>query len=78
MCEAADVILARLFSYSSDFNSIETSFALLKAWIRRNEEQTASYDDFGEFLENAIKKQTSVKNSKNLFRLADIEYFTPN
>ena len=30
MCEIADVILIRLFSYFSDFNSIETSFALLK------------------------------------------------
>jgi hypothetical protein len=43
MCDAVEIILARLFSYSSDFNLIETSFALLKAWIKRNEELIKSY-----------------------------------
>ncbi len=43
MCDAVEIILARLSSYSSDFNLIETSFSLLKAWIRRNEELTRSY-----------------------------------
>ena len=34
------------------------------------------YENFEQFFENAIKKQNNTKNSKNLFRLIDIEYFT--
>jgi transposase len=83
MCDAVEIILARLSLYSSDFNLIETSFALLKAWIRRNEKlvkfYTAEYDDFEQFLKNAIKDQNiRLKNSKNLFRLTEIQYFTVN
>ena len=78
MCETTDVILIWLFSYSSDFNSIETSFVLLKTWIKKNEKQTESYDDFENFLKSVIKKQTNVNDSKNLFRLIDIKYFTSN
>ena len=78
MYETIDVILIRLFLYFSDFNSIETSFALLKTWIKKNEKQTESYDDFENFLKNVIKKQTNVNNSKNLFRLINIKYFTSN
>jgi transposase len=83
ICDVVEIILARLSSYSSDFNLIETSFALLKAWIRRNEElmksYTTEYDDFEQFLQNAIKDQnTKLKNSKNLFKLIEIQYFTVN
>jgi transposase len=83
MCDAVEVILTRLSSYSSDFNLIETSFALLKAWIRRNEKlvksYTAEYDDFEQFLQDAIKDQNiKLRNSKNLFRLTEIQYFTIN
>jgi transposase len=83
MCDAVGIILARLSSYSSDFNLIETSFALLKAWIRRNEElvksYTAEYDDFEQFLQDAIKDQnTRLRNSRNLFRLTEIQYPTVN
>jgi transposase len=77
MCDAVEIILARLSSYSSDFNLIETSFALLKAWIRRNDElmkfYTAEYDDFEQFLQDAIKDQnTRLRDSRNLFRLTEI------
>jgi transposase len=83
MCDAVEVILARLSSYSSDFNLIETSFSLLKTWIKRNEElarsYTAEYDDFEQFLQNAIKEQrTRLSDSKNLFREAEIQYLTIN
>jgi transposase len=83
MCDAVEVILARLSSYSSDFNLIETSFSLLKAWIRRNEElarsYTAEYDDFGQFLQDAVKEQrTRLSDSGNLFRGAGIQYLTVN
>jgi hypothetical protein len=40
---------------------------------------TAEYDDFEQFLQNAIKDQnTRLKNSKNLFRLTEIQYLTVN
>ena len=49
MCETANVTLARLPPYSPDFNPIETSFALLKAWIRRNGEMSLSYtEEYGD------------------------------
>jgi transposase len=83
MCDAVKIISARLSSYSSDFNLIETSFSLLKTWIRRNEElarlYTVEYDDFEQFLQDAIKEQrTRLSDSKNLFRGAEIQYFTVN
>jgi transposase len=83
MCDAIEIILTRLSSYSSDFNFIETSFSLLKAWIRRNEElarsYTAEYDDFEQFLQDAIKEQrTKLNDSKNLFREIEIQYLTIN
>jgi transposase len=83
MCDAIEIILARLSLYSSDFNLIETSFSLLKAWIRKNEElarsYTVEYDDFEQFLQDAIKEQrTRLSDSKNLFREAEIQYFTIN
>lgn len=77
MCEDADVTLARLPPYSPDFNPIETSFALLKAWIRRHGELVASYaecGEFGKFLKDAIREQKEVEAPKNLFRLAGIDY----
>jgi cob(I)alamin adenosyltransferase len=83
MCDAVEIILARLFSYSFDFNLIETSFSLLKAWIKRNEElarsYTVEYDDFEQFLQNAIKEQrTRLNDSRNLFRKIEIQYLTIN
>jgi hypothetical protein len=76
-CDAVEIILARLSSYSSDFNLIETFFSLLKAWIRKNEElarsYTTEYDDFEQFLQDAIKEQRiKLNDSKNLFREAEI------
>jgi transposase len=83
MCDAVEIILARLSSYSFDFNLIETSFSLLKAWIRRNEKlarsYTVEYDDFEQFLQDAIKEQrTKLSDSKNLFRKTEIQYLTVN
>jgi transposase len=83
MCDAIKVILARLFSYSSDFNLIEIFFALLKAWIKKNEKltrlYTIEYERFEQFLRNAVKEQNiKLKNSKNLFKKIEIQYFTIN
>ena len=50
MCAEANVLLARLPLYSPDFNPIETSFATLKAWIRRNGDLIAAYmEEYGGF-----------------------------
>ena len=59
MCEEAGVVLARLPPYSPDLNPIETSFAILKAWIKRYQDLAATYIDnnYGEFLDLAIKSQ---------------------
>jgi transposase len=83
MCDAVEIILTRLSLYSSDFNLIETFFSLLKAWIKRNEElarsYTAEYDDFEQFLQDAIKEQRiKLNDSKNLFRKTEIQYLTIN
>jgi transposase len=83
MCDAIEIILTRLSSYSFDFNLIETFFSLLKAWIRKNEElarsYTTEYDDFEQFLQNAIEEQRiKLSDSKNLFRRIEIQYLTIN
>jgi hypothetical protein len=40
---------------------------------------TAEYDDFEQFLQDAIKDQNiRLRNSKNLFRLTEIQYLTVN
>jgi hypothetical protein len=40
---------------------------------------TAEYDDFEQFLRNAIKDQNArLSDSKNLFKLTEIQYFTIN
>ena len=73
-----NVFLARLSLYSSDFNVIEILFAILKQWIRRNDDfswaYVKKYERFEEFLRDAIKEQESIDDSDNLFRLADIQY----
>ena len=82
MCAEANVLLARLPPYSSDFNPIETSFAILKQWIRRNGDlsraYTEEYGGFGEFLRHAVKEQGSTGDPGNLFRLEGIQYPTLN
>jgi transposase len=82
MCDEINVIFVRLFFYSSDINLIETLFALLRTWIRRNEKFDISYIDdyekFEKFLRNAVKVQNELKNSRNLFRMIDIQYLTVN
>jgi transposase len=83
MCDAVEIILARLSLYSSDFNLIETSFSLLKAWLRRNKElarlYTAEYNDFEQFLQDTIKEQrTKLSDARNLFWEIEIQYLTIN
>jgi hypothetical protein len=37
---------------------------------------TTEYDDFKQFLRDAVKKRSRMKNSRNLFKEAEIQYLT--
>ena len=50
MCKEAGVEIAFLPPYSLDFNSIEESFAKLKAWIKKNRVLCEDCQNFEEFL----------------------------
>ena len=58
ICDEAGVLLKYLPLYSPDLNLIETSFAILKAWIRRNIDLSETFIEggrFGKFLDLAIR-----------------------
>ena len=77
MCQEAGVRLEYLPPYSPDLNPIETSFAVLKAWIRRHQDVAELYSTdniYGEFLNLAVEAQEEWSEAGNLFRLAGIEY----
>lgn len=77
MCDRAGVLLEYLPPYSLDLNPIETSFAVLKAWIRRNMDLAETFADggrFGEFLDVAIRAQEGTGDLGNLFRKSGIHY----
>jgi len=50
MCEDAGIILTYLPPYSPDLNPIESSFAQLKAWIKKNRELVFGFQEFDDFL----------------------------
>jgi len=71
----AGVRVEYLPPYSPDFNPIETSFAILKAWIRRHTDLAAAFINsgtFGDFLQLAVRAQDGAYNARNLFRKAGI------
>ena len=75
MCAAAGVQVEFLPPYSPDLNPIETSFALLKAYLRRHTDEAqlwASSDMFGEFLDNAVKCQMSIYDARRLYSKSGI------
>ncbi len=77
LCESFEMHLVKLSFYSPDYNLIESSFSMLKAWIKRNDELVWWYDEsnekFDEFLRVAVKSQRErVDDSEALFRLTDI------
>ena len=55
LCHDAGVVLEFLPPYSPDFNSIEESFAEMKAWMRRNYTLQSNYERFEGFLELAVQ-----------------------
>ena len=76
MCTEIDVKLIFLSSYSSDYNFIKISFAILKKWIKRHDDLIEKYEfeseNFERFLHEAVHAQTQRNNSDNLFRTSDI------
>lgn len=60
MYHEADVLLAYLPPYSPDFNPIETSFSVLKHWIKRHTSLIDSYTEenggFGQFLYDEVQE----------------------
>lgn len=57
----AGYIVQYLPPYSPDYNPIELTFSVLKAWVRRNYNyMRGSYTNFGDFLSNA-KQRESVR-----------------
>ena len=77
MCHDAGVLLKYLPPYSSDLNPTETSFSVLKAWIKRHQELAVLYfaeGRFGDFLDLAIHAQEGRYDAGNLFRKSGIYY----
>ena len=77
LCAEAGVLLEYLPPYSPDLNPIETSFAILKSWIRRHSDIAQLYADercFGHFLDLAVRSQAGHGDPGNLFRQSGISY----
>ncbi len=77
LCESFEMHLVKLSFYSSDYNFIESSFSMLKAWIKKNDQLVWWYDEsnerFDEFLKVAVRSQREqVDDSEALFHLINI------
>ncbi len=69
--EAAGHLIRYLPPYSPDFNPIELTFSVLKAWLRRNYCFIRSaYTNFGEFLSSAIELSHCDRFAHEQFRHA--------
>jgi transposase len=78
MCDNAGITLAFLPPYSCDFNLIETSFAVLKRWMKRHGQRAKDYEDFEEFLQEAVLAQGQRHDPGRLFRVSGIDYLCCN
>jgi transposase len=56
-CNNVGVLLQVLPPYPPDYNSIESTFRDLKAWIKANHPLIAEFKHFPDFLEFAIQQQ---------------------
>ena len=77
MCHDAGVLLKYLPPYSPDLNPIETSFSVLKAWIKRHQDLAVLYFEdgrYGAFLDMAVQAQEDRYDAGNLFRKSGIYY----
>ena len=68
MCDSAEIKIEYLLLYSPDFNSIEETFAELKAWIHRNNVLAEGVDSFDQFLNMGL--ESMVRRPENHFRSA--------
>jgi transposase len=76
MCNEAGVVLEFLPPYSPDFNPIEELFSALKAWVRKNRQLEEGFEDFGDFLELAVKDFMKEKDARGYFRSARIGFIS--
>ena len=88
LCESFEMHLVKLSFYSFDYNFIESSFSVLKAWIKRNDKLVQWYDEsnerFDEFLRVAVRSQSvtilacvtrKMLKKKMLNHLDDVEQY---
>jgi len=61
--------------YSPDFNPIELSFSVLKAWVRRHFEEIWLHfeGNFGEFLHYAVERSRCDRFSRQHFKHSVVE-----
>jgi len=71
-CRDAGVQLEYLPPYSPDFNPIELSFHILKAWIRLNIELASGFRAFGPFSSTQFSSQVQEDLQKNTLEVVDI------
>lgn len=75
MCLDAGILSVYLPPYLCDYNPIETSFAVLKQYIKKNGALIDAYAEQGGFelfLRDAVEAQNGRGDPGALFRLADI------
>ena len=56
LCNDAGVVLKFLPPYSPDYNPIKAIFKDLKAWIKRNYLLAEDFENFGDFLDFAVRQ----------------------
>ena len=75
MCEQAGVRPEYLLPDSPSLNPIETSFPILKAPNKRHQNIAEGYmeaSDIAEFLDVAVRAQSSIEYQGNVFRKSGI------
>lgn len=69
--EGAGHIVRFLPPYSPDFNPIELTFGVLKAWIRRNYSRVRErFSNFGDFLRGSIRESRCDRFARKHFKYA--------
>jgi len=72
MCENHDVRVIYLSLYSSDYNSIEEFFSMLKKWYKRYYEAYEIEESFIDFLRMSIDASSKEELAKQHFRHVEI------
>ena len=79
ICFEVDVKLIFLFFYSSNYNSIEIFFVVLKKWMKKHDHMITKFynslfENFERFLHDAIFAQSQRNDSSKLFRTTSYNY----